>query len=350
MAALESKAEPLRERFQVIKFIKPEDGFVPLTVAADGPLGVGAEQMEACKGCANFGCSVSAIPGHYGEVDESLCFDAACNSTKVAARRKAEREANKPAPAKKDAPAATSGKAHGAAPSEQATEAQKPRNQVPGKVITHRVEFWRKTVANQLMAQGERNQRVLTALVLARETRAVNSDRYADVAVKLAGVKKPNLGDAPLRKMLEQADGVATSALDSLVKAVTASAAYGIDTEGLEALLNYLEVDEARHFTLSEDYLNLLTVSELESLAEEVGLKKAMGERYAKAKAGKRSEFIQALLAVDGFAYKGTVPKAMRYPRRKFKYPERAAAQSPVAPTQDASAERREEPEPAHAA
>ena len=79
-----------------------------------------------------------------------------------------------------------------------------------------------------------------------------------------------------------------------------------------EALLNYLEVDETRHFTLNEAYLALLTVSELESLAEEVGLKKAMGERYAKAKAGKRSEFIQALLAVEGFTYKGAVPKAMR--------------------------------------
>ena len=75
---------------------------------------------------------------------------------------------------------------------------------------------------------------------------------------------------------------------------------------------------------LSVDHLALLTVSELESLAEEVGLKKAMGERYAKAKAGKRSEFIQALLAVEGFTYKGAVPKAMRYPRRKFKHAERA--------------------------
>ena len=45
-------------------------------------------------------------------------------------------------------------------------EPPKPRNQVPGKVVTHRTEFWRKTVANQLMAQGERNQRVLAALVL----------------------------------------------------------------------------------------------------------------------------------------------------------------------------------------
>ena len=84
--------------------------------------------------------------------------------------------------------------------------------------------------------------------------------------------------------------------------------------------------------------------------AEEVGLKKAMGERYAKAKASKRSEFIQALLAVEGFTYKGAVPKAMRYPRRKFKHAERAepAGESNVAA--GAPTERREEAEPAHAA
>ena len=350
MAALQARAEPLRERFQVIRFIKPEDGFVPLAVAADGPLGVGAEQMEACKGCANFGCSVSAIPGHYGEVAESLCFDAACNSTKVAARRKAERAASKPTAPARDAAGAGDGKAKGATPAVSPAESAKPRNTVPGKVVAHRVEFWRKTVANQLMVQGERNHRALTALVLARETRAIHADRYADVAVKLAGIKKPSLGDAPLRKMLEQADAVDAGALEALVKAVTASAAYGIDAEGLEALLNYLEVDEARHFTLNEAYLALLTVSELESLAEEVGLKKAMGERYAKAKAGKRSEFIQALLAVEGFTYKGAVPKAMRYPRRKFKHAERAEPARETNAAADAPAERREEAEPAHAA
>ena len=38
---------------------------------------------------------------------------------------------------------------------------------VPAKVVAHRIEFWRKTVANQLMVQGERNHRALTALVLA---------------------------------------------------------------------------------------------------------------------------------------------------------------------------------------
>jgi ParB family transcriptional regulator, chromosome partitioning protein len=170
------------------------------------------------------------------------------------------------------------------------------------------------------MAQGERNQRVLAALVLSREVRAVTADRYQEVAAKIVGSKNTGGDDAPLRKSLELAEAFEARHLDTLVKAVAASASYGIDTEGLEALLNYLEVDEGRHFTLDEAYMDLLTVSELESLADEVGLKKAMGERFGKAKAGKRGDFIKALLTVEGFGYVGNVPKAMRYGRRKFKY------------------------------
>lgn len=320
MAALEARALPLRERFQVVRFVKPEDGFKPLPVAADGPLGVGAQQMESCKGCADFGCSVSAIPGSYGEVTESLCFDAACNSTKVAARRRAEREARKPRQGSESAKEA-------APPSPTAkTETTRPKNQVPSKVVTHRIELWRKWLANTLMTQGERNQRVLASLVLAREVRAVTADRYQEVAAKLVGFRKAAVDDGALRKVIEQAEAFEAGKLQTLVRAVAASAAYGIDTEGLETLLNYLEVDEGKHFVLGESYLELLTVSELESLADEVGLKRAMGERFGKAKAGKRGEFIQALLAVEGFAYAGTVPKAVRYTRRKFKFAEKSSS------------------------
>ena len=128
----------------------------------------------------------------------------------------------------------------------------------------------------------------------------------------------------PLRKTLEQAERFDAGHAATLVQAVAAAAAYGIDNEGLEALLNYLEVDEAKTFVLGDSYLDLLTVSELESLAEEVGLRKAMGGAYQKARAGKRADFIKGLLAVAGFAYAGAVPKAIRYPRRGFKRADRA--------------------------
>lgn len=86
-------------------------------------------------------------------------------------------------------------------------------------------------------------------------------------------------------------------------------------------LLNHLDVDEAAHFKIDAEYLDLLTVSELESLAEESKLRRAMGEGYKKARAGTKSDFIAALLAAPGVSHAGLVPGAMRYPRRKLRTP-----------------------------
>ena len=81
-------------------------------------------------------------------------------------------------------------------------------------------------------------------------------------------------------------------------------------------MLNYLEVDEHRHFKWNAEFLELFTLSELEALAAEVGLKAKMGAAFKLARAKKKGDFIKSLLAVSGFTYEGTVPAAMQYPRR----------------------------------
>lgn len=89
----EQRAVPLHERYQVVKIVQASNGFTPLHVMPDGDLGVGAEQYTASQGCASFGCSLSALPGSYSAQDDSLGFDATCHTGKVAAQRRAEREA-----------------------------------------------------------------------------------------------------------------------------------------------------------------------------------------------------------------------------------------------------------------
>ncbi len=338
MAALEARAVPLREQYPVVRFVRLEDGFAPLTVGPDGPMGVGATQYTACKGCENFGCSLSAMAGSYGEVHESLCFDAACHAKKVSAHRRTVREAARTS-TEGSAPADAGPKPSprkAATPASGATAA----HHVPARVVTYRIEQWRKWAANALMAQPQRNQRVLAALVLAGDMRAVVRDRYAEVAAKVTGAAtstKAASGPLPLRKAIEQADSFDDQQAATMVRAVAAAAACGIDNDGLETILNYLEVDEARSFVLDGGYLDLLTVSELESLADEVGLRQAMGGAYAKARAGKRSDFIKALLAVPAFAYAGAVPKAMRYPRRGFGRTDRTGSRTGAAPAPAAS-------------
>ena len=338
MAALEARAVPLRDQFPVVRFVRLEDGFAPLTVGPDGPMGVGATQYTACKGCENFGCSLSAMAGSYGEVHESLCFDAACHAKKVSAHRRTVREAARTS-AEGSGPADAGPKPSprkAATPASGATAA----HHVPARVVTYRIEQWRKWAANALMAQPQRNQRVLAALVLAGDMRAVVRDRYAEVAAKVTGAAtstKAASGPLPLRKAIEQADSFDDPQAATMVRAVAAAAACGIDNDGLETILNYLEVDEARSFVLDGSYLDLLTVSELESLADEVGLRQAMGGAYAKARAGKRADFIKALLAVPGFAYAGAVPKSMRYPRRGFGRTDRTGSGTGAAPAPAAS-------------
>ena len=123
------------------------------------------------------------------------------------------------------------------------------------------------------------------------------------------------------KSALAQADALDTATLPKMVQAVTASAAFGLNLDDLEVLMNYLEVDEAKHFKLSAQYLELLTTSELECLADEFSLHRAMGDAaFKKARSGSKAKFIEALLNVDGFQYDGAVPKAMRYVRKTFRF------------------------------
>lgn len=318
--AVDAKASTLCVEYPVVHVIKVGDGFAPLHVSADGELGVGAEQYTACQGCKSFGCAVSGMPGSYGAVTPSLCFDAACNSQKVALWRKAKKEAlQQPSGAEANAVKRGSqraGKRHHAG-SVSRSAGRKPSlqaaNQTPQRVVEYRVAQWRKWLAAAMMAQPPRCHRVLIALTLAGRGSDLRSAQFEKALAKIAGSGQSFHSD--LREPLRRADSVAAEQVDRLVQAAVASAAFGVDTRNLELLLSYLEVDEARCFRWDAAFLDLFTMSELESLATEVGLRAAMGGQFKAARVGKKDAFIKALLNVAGFTYQGTVPAVMRYPR-----------------------------------
>lgn len=307
LQAVEAKAHSLRDQYPLIQVVKATDGSAYLSVAADGELGVGAAQYAACQGCASFGCAVSALPGSYGDVTYSQCFDAACNIQKVAAWRKAQREAEPPAPTKVGKVAAKRD------PLGTAKPTATPSNQTPQRVKDYRVGQWRKWAAKELMAQPERNRRVMIVLARSGHTGDVRTIEFGAAAKQIAGSWVVEQLD--FAGILLEADAIDKQHLEQLMLAVTASAAFGIGLRDLEALLNYLEIDEGRHFKWSTEFLELFTLSELESLAGEVGLKAKMGAAFKLARARKKGDFIKALLAVSSFAYEGTVPAVMQYPR-----------------------------------
>ncbi|TXH62951.1 MAG: PRTRC system ParB family protein [Burkholderiaceae bacterium] len=321
--AVDAKASTLCGEYPVVHVIKAGDGFAPLHVSAEGELGVGAEQYAACQGCKSFGCAVSAMPGSYGAVTHSLCFDAACNSQKVARWRKASKQAaqqalvnnENPKTAKRDAQHAGRRQAPGLAnASADRKPTLRPANQTPQRVIEYRITQWRKWLAAALMAQPARSHRVLIALVLAGRGSDLRATQFEKAFAKIAGPGRSFHADP--REPLRRANQLDADQVGRVVQAAIASAAFGVDTTNLELLLNYLEVDEARCFRWDATFLDLFTMSELESLATEVGLKAAMGASFKAARAGKKEAFIKALLNVAGFAYQGTVPAFMRYPRQ----------------------------------
>lgn len=306
LQAVEAQAQGLRDQYPLVQVVKATDGSAYLPVAADGELGVGAAQYAACQGCASFGCAVSALPGSYGDVTHSQCFDAACNTQKVAAWRKAQRDAEPQAPTK-------TGKTPAKRNPPGATGAQ-PSNQTPQRVKDYRLAQWRKWAARELMTQPERNRRVMIALARSGHTGDVRTAEFGQVAQRIAGPWVAERLD--FAAILPEADAIDAQHLEPLMLAVTASAAFGVGLRDLDALLNYLEIDEGRHFKWNTEFLELFTLSELESLAGEVGLKAKMGAAFKLARARKKGDFIKALLAVPGFPYVDTVPAVMRYPRQ----------------------------------
>lgn len=314
--AVDAKASALCAEYPVVHVIRPGDGFAPLQVSDDGELGVGKAQYAACQGCKSFGCAVSALPGTWGTVTPSLCFDAACNSRKVAQWRKASRDADVPPSGKAGSEAPSLGtKADGktAMQRPQKGSPNRPGNQTPQRVIDYRLTAWRKWLAAELMAQPQRGQRVLIALTLAGRGADLRSAQFEKAFARIAGPGPCEHAD--LQESLRRADQVDADQVSRLVQVAIASAAFGVDTHNLELLLNHLGVEEAKWFRWDAAFLDLFTMSELESLSVEVGLKTALGTRFKAARSGKKDAFIQALLTVEGFAYQGTVPAVMRYVR-----------------------------------
>ncbi len=325
--AVGAKASALCTEYPVVHVIRPGDGFAPLQVSDDGELGVGKAQYAACQGCKSFGCAVSAMPGTWGTVSPSLCFDAACNSRKVAQWRKASRDAAAPPSGKGGSDAPSRGtKADGKTATQRPQKGSptRPGNQTPQRVIDYRLTAWRKWLAAELMAQPQRGQRVLIALMLAGRGADLRSAQFEQAFARIAGPGPSEHAD--LQESLRRADRVEADQVGRLIQAAIASAAFGVDTHNLELLLNHLGVDEAKWFRWDAAFLDLFTMSELESLSVEVGLKTALGTRFKAARAGRKDAFIQALLNVEGFAYQGTVPAVMRYARLTASDPDAPAA------------------------
>lgn len=311
-AVLEAKKASLAENWPCVVIVRPGDNNTVIKLVAEGATGVGQAQASACRSCKSFGAAVSAVPGKMGNVYESQCFDSTCHAKKVGERLLAEKKA---AETPKTAPATgqsadTKATGKGAEKSATTPKAAVTTIQNTQRVEDYRVGVWRKALKAELFADPHRNLCMLIGVMMSKGGGNVSSTKLASGFEKLTSQKPPisNVGEAAA--MVAQADDKVRS---QMLSGIVISIAESIEKAYLPGMLTFMEVDLKKHWKLNAEFLGLLTKSEIEVVAEELGLKDALGERYTKAKVGKKDEFIKALLESKTFVYEGRVPKALQY-------------------------------------
>ena len=308
-AALDELKAKLTEEYPVVRIINVGENNTLTALKAEGVDGVGAEQAALCASCSNYGVSISKIPGHLGEVSGNMCFDVACNTKKIAAQIKATKAA---AQQQQVASSPATKKPGGLTTTAQSvTPAAKPQPsvQISQRIIDYRIKVWRSAIKKELLIDSHKNESLLLAALMTVGGSGISSTKLAEAFTKLtsSAVEHGNVKDAAMAAAVASDD-----VRQKMLSGVVLSIMENIEQRHLAGIMEFLQVDLKKHWRLNEEYLNLLSKSEIEVIAEELGLKTALADKYAKAANGKKDEFIKTLLNIDGFDYTGKVVKVLQ--------------------------------------
>jgi ParB family chromosome partitioning protein len=311
---LELTAAGLRDEFQTVRIVRAGDNNTRVQLAVEGTNGVGLEQAQACHGCANYGAAVSGLPDSIGKVYRGQCFDTVCNMQKVAARIKAEKAAKQAqqADGAKSAPAAKSATGTGSK-SSSAPASTNPSVTVIAeseRVKAYRVKLWRKALRMDIGMNHELARQYLIAVVLSGHARQIDDSAFRKFFEKIADSEAP-LADLP--KAVDAAQAVDESKQANLMIAMLFAAIEGLEVTNLTQLCKAHKLDLKKHWKLDKEFLELITKSEMLVLAEELGIRAALGDNFKKVFAKSKPEVIEALLKVEGFDYTGKLPKVLKF-------------------------------------
>jgi ParB family transcriptional regulator, chromosome partitioning protein len=306
---LETTAVTLRDDFQVVRIVRAGDNMTRVQLAIDGPKGVGLEQAKACHACANYGAAVSALPDSIGKVFRGQCFDTVCNMKKVAARIQADKAASQPV---KPAAAANSASGDGSK-SVSAPATSSPSVTVIAeseKVKTYRVKLWRKALRADIGMNHELARQYLIAVVLSGHACQVDDAAFRKFFERITGGEAPV---ANLPKAVEAVQATQENARADLMIAMLFAAIEGLDVTCLTQLCKSHRLDLKKHWKLDKEFLELITKAEMMVLADQLGIRTALGDSFKKVFAKSKPEVIEALLKVEGFDYEGKVPKVLKF-------------------------------------
>jgi ParB family chromosome partitioning protein len=310
MDELESRKAALVDEFPTVKIVNPGENFTVIKIVAEGSTGVGVDQAQACRACSNYGAAVSNIPGSIGTVYRNQCFDTACNTKMVAKRIKAEEEAAKAAVEAKATPEKGKQEAKTAS-SKPATSTTTTEVQDSTRVKEYRGKVWRKMFRDEVFSSDELSLTVLLTLSLTGHGREFNRSTLCKMFNKLTGDSESmfDLGETATKVAAAPSDARAT-----LLRAMAPSVESSLEERYIVQLLTFINADLAKHWQLNAEYLGILTKSEIDAVANEIGLKAHLGEKFSPLMGKKKDEIIKGLLNAEGFDYYGKIPKSMQLP------------------------------------
>ncbi|SDR54543.1 PRTRC system ParB family protein [Paraburkholderia fungorum] len=316
---LETVAQPLRDEFQVVRIVRAGDNNTRVQLAVDGSKGVGLEQAKACHGCANYGAAVSALPDSLGKVYRGQCFDTVCNMKMVGKRIQAEKAAAQPeksaAGKAKAAGKASNGASASTSTSISASTSTSTNPSVTviaesEKVKAYRVKLWRKALRADIGVNHELARQYLIAIVLSGYARQIDDAVFRKLFARIAETEAPT-GNLP--KAVEAVQAASEVAQANLMIGMLFSAIDGLEVANLTSLCKTHRLDLKKHWKLDKEFLELITKSEMMVLADEIGIRTALGDNFKKVFGKSKPEVIEALLNVDGFDYEGKLPKVLKF-------------------------------------
>ncbi|RXV64494.1 PRTRC system ParB family protein [Burkholderia stabilis] len=312
-AQLEATVEGLREEFPLVRIVRAGDNNTRVQLAVDGTNGVGLEQAKACHSCQNYGVAVSGLPDSLGKVYRGQCFDTVCNVKKVAARIQGEKAAAKAASSDGNASSRTTKAAgKGASKSGSAAPADVPATAVAesDRVKQYREALWRKALRRDVGKNAALARQYLIAIFLSGYARQIKDEVFRSVYEKVTDEKAPA---ADLPKALFLACATSDEQAATLVTGMFVAAIEGLDVTYLKQLCKHHNLDLTQYWKLDKEFLELVTKAEMMVIADELGLRTAMGDNFKKVFSKSKADVITALLAVEGFPYEGKLLKVLKF-------------------------------------
>lgn len=311
-AELEVRAKALAEAYQVVRIVRVGDNSTVRPLRADGFKGVGEQQALACRTCADFGACVSAVPDKLGNVYKDVCFNQTCNDEKVAANAKAVKATEVTSQSEAEKPQNTAGPKP-QQPVPKSTPVATARSEPRVAIKDYRETIWRAVFQRAAQKLPVLQNRALLVTIALNRPSDMDSLASSQAIEKALGVQLET--DRSAAKLLRNVLALEQTALATAMQHLAANLSKNAPINEVTDYLKVLEIRIESYWKLNQTFLDILTKTEIDAVCTELGLAKAAGKQYDKLKNGSKKDFIEGVLAIEGFPYVGSVPALMRWDR-----------------------------------